>query len=97
MALYLRLAPLPDCLPYVGGMRSDAQLRHSLPAADPADALRLIGKKPLAQRLGISCWTLMRWVRLGRFPKPIRLSDQVLAWRMQAVEQWLLEREEECP
>ena len=56
--------------------------------------LDLIRKKELAERLRVNRWTLMRWVRLGRFPAPIRLSDCVIAWRIVDVEVWLRQREQ---
>ena len=54
--------------------------------------LDLIRKHELAERLRINRWTLMRWCKEGRFPKPIRLSDVVLAWRVADVDRWLQER-----
>ena len=59
----------------------------------PTNPLSLIRKRPLAKRLGVSPWTLMRWVKLGRFPPPLMLSDVVLAWRTADVEKWLRQRE----
>lgn len=58
-----------------------------------AHHLNLIRKRELAERLRVNRWTLMRWVRLGRFPAPIRLSDSVIAWRVVDVEAWLRQRE----
>jgi len=37
----------------------------------------------------ISRSTLWRWVRVGSFPKPVKLSAQVTAWRSSEVERWL--------
>jgi prophage regulatory protein len=56
------------------------------------DDLALIRKKPLADLLSVSAPTLMRWVRQGRFPEPIRLSDQIVAWRRSDVADWIDER-----
>ena len=33
--------------------------------------------------------TLWRWVRLGKFPKPIKLSSRVTVWRAEDVQAWL--------
>ena len=33
--------------------------------------------------------TLWRRVRCGRFPKPLRLSDQITAWRVRDIRAWL--------
>jgi predicted DNA-binding transcriptional regulator AlpA len=35
----------------------------------------------------------MRWVREGQFPKPIRLSDSVIAWRVGTIEKHLAKLE----
>lgn len=37
----------------------------------------------------ISPATLRRWVRSGRFPQPVKLSDRVTAWRVEDVRTWL--------
>lgn len=33
--------------------------------------------------------TLWRWVAAGTFPKPVKLSTRVTAWRCEDVRQWL--------
>jgi prophage regulatory protein len=33
--------------------------------------------------------TLWRKVRAGEFPKPIRLSEQITAWRVRDIRSWL--------
>jgi Predicted transcriptional regulator len=33
--------------------------------------------------------TLWRWVNAGTFPKPIKLSDRVTAWRAADVRAWV--------
>ena len=37
--------------------------------------------------------TLWRQVKIGAFPKPIKLSQRVTAWNVGAVRAWLLARE----
>ena len=39
--------------------------------------------------LPISEATLWRWVRKGKFPKPVKLSERVTAWRAEDVRAWL--------
>lgn len=39
-------------------------------------------------RLGISEMTLRRMIEEGRFPRPVRLSRQRVAWRIADVELW---------
>ena len=47
----------------------------------------------LAKRYGVSRVTIWRWVRDGRFPKPIKLSPACTRWNLSAVEQHEAERE----
>ncbi len=46
------------------------------------------GRPARQGRLPVSCATIWRWVKLGEFPKPVRLGPQVTAWRMEDVERW---------
>ncbi len=32
--------------------------------------------------------TIWRWARLGLFPKPVKLSPQVSAWRLSEIQTW---------
>ena len=41
----------------------------------------------------VSPATLWRWVREGVFPKPVRLSSRVTAWRAEDVEGWIKTRQ----
>ena len=47
------------------------------------------GRPPLVP---VSHATLWRWVREGRFPKPIKLSDRSTVWRSTDVVEWLKSR-----
>jgi len=38
--------------------------------------------------------TVWRWCRDGNFPRPIRLSSGLIAWREKAVLEWVESREE---
>lgn len=67
---------------------------HDRPSPDQyPPSLDLIRKAALAKRLGVDPTTLMRWVREGQFPKPIRLSDSVIAWRVGTIEKHLAKLE----
>lgn len=48
-------------------------------------------KKPTnpAPVIPVSPSTLWRWVRLGQFPAPIRLSEKITAWRVGDIRAWL--------
>ncbi len=43
-------------------------------------------------RLPLSPNSIWRLARLGKFPKPIKLSAGVTAWRLDEIEAWELER-----
>ena len=36
--------------------------------------------------------TLWRWVNAGTFPKPVKLSQRVTAWRCEDVHAWLVQQ-----
>ncbi len=56
---------------------------------------RLIRINELASHKGrpgmvpVSPATLWRWVKSGKFPQPIRLSDRVTAWEASKVNAWI--------
>lgn len=39
--------------------------------------------------LPVSPATLWRWVSIGKFPKPVKISARITAWRVTDVSQWL--------
>jgi prophage regulatory protein len=43
--------------------------------------------------LPISAVTLWRWVKEGRFPKPVKLSAGTVAWRVEDVRAWMADKE----
>ena len=49
--------------------------------------------KPLAKSLGIGVSTLWDWVRSGKFPKPLKLGENLTAWRADEVHDWLDKRQ----
>lgn len=51
---------------------------------------RKVSAKP--ERVGllaVSEKTVWTWVKQGKFPKPIKLSDNVTVWRMSEVQAWI--------
>jgi predicted DNA-binding transcriptional regulator AlpA len=55
--------------------------------------IKLLRKAELAEQLGVSTWTLDRWVARGKFPRPIYATDYSPAqWRLRDIEQWLQKR-----
>jgi predicted DNA-binding transcriptional regulator AlpA len=43
-------------------------------------------------RLPLSPNSIWRLARLGKFPKPVKLSAGVTAWRLEDIEAWEVER-----
>jgi prophage regulatory protein len=37
----------------------------------------------------VSAATLWRWVKAGKFPAPVKLSERVTAWSVESVRAWL--------
>ena len=50
-----------------------------------------IRQKQLLLRLPFSAPTLWRKVKAGTFPKPIKLGENITAWRVADIEVWLKE------
>ncbi len=42
--------------------------------------------------LGVSSSTIWSWTKQGSFPKPIKLSANVTAWRASDIDAWALAR-----
>jgi len=42
----------------------------------------------LQKVLDVSKSSIWKWVRLGKFPKPVKLSENITAWRASEVEEW---------
>ena len=54
---------------------------------------QLIKRKELEKALTVSPATLYRWIKEGKFPKQIRLGDNMVRWERKSVEAWMTERE----
>ena len=39
--------------------------------------------------VGASRSTIYTWLKLGRFPKPLKLGSRMIAWRVSDIERWL--------
>lgn len=58
-------------------------------APHPAQFYRLPQLKAKLEVSGSSIWA---WVKAGKFPKPIKLSENCTAWNAADVERWAAER-----
>ena len=57
--------------------------------ASPLASITLVWLPELSQALGRSRYTIERWCREGKFPAPLKLTEQGCAWRLRDVEAWL--------
>jgi len=55
-------------------------------------SIKLISQPELCDALGVSRYTLERWTRQGRFPKPIKLTEKTVTWKVSDIEAWLAQR-----
>ena len=46
----------------------------------------------LAKQLQVSKSTIWAWLKAGKFPKPVKLSDNCTAWLAADVEAWAADR-----
>ena len=46
----------------------------------------------IAQRFSVHKLTVLRWVKRGIFPKPIKISHRLTAWPMSVIEAWEKEK-----
>ena len=51
----------------------------------PAQFYRL---PTLKQRLGVSGSTIWNWIKQGKFPRGVKLSDNVTAWNAADIDAW---------
>lgn len=42
----------------------------------------------IAQRYDVSTASVWRWVRLGKFPKPVKLGPNTTRWREDDIASW---------
>lgn len=54
--------------------------------------VQVLRTREVCNVLSVSRTTLCRRVRDGSFPAPLRLSDNIVGWRVADVKRWLAER-----
>jgi len=42
----------------------------------------------IAERYKVNVWTIRNWVKLGKFPKPLELSEHCHRWKLETIEKW---------
>lgn len=53
---------------------------------------RLIRRREVEQRTGLSCATLYRKMARGEFPRPVCIGENARAWVLSEVDDWIAER-----
>lgn len=53
----------------------------------------ILTMKELLERIPLERHTIMRMIREGRFPTPLRLTSSKVGWRWSSILAWLAERE----
>ena len=60
-------------------------------------AEKLLRRKDVEARTGLSRSTIYAWISCGKFPSPVRLGGRSVAWRKSAIEEWIESREARTP
>lgn len=54
--------------------------------------LKILRRRQVEERVGLSCSTIYAGVAAGTFPKPIQLGAQSVGWLESEISDWLRER-----
>jgi len=58
------------------------------PQRSVASSTQFLRLNHLKERLGVSGSSIWAWVKAGKFPKPVKLSENTTAWNAADVEAW---------
>ncbi len=59
-----------------------------------ADLVEIHRMRDLTRRVGLSPMQIQRMVKLGLFPKPVRLAARSIGWRSDEITNWIACRTE---
>lgn len=65
----------------------------SIAAGPSSRSTRVLSKKQICAKTGLSRATIDRMVRKAEFPRPIRLTSRRVGWLESVVDEWLAERQ----
>lgn len=54
--------------------------------------LRILRRRQVEERVGLSCSTIYAAIAAGTFPKPIQLGAQSVGWLESEIDTWVRER-----
>lgn len=58
-------------------------------AGEHRPVTRLIRLAEVKHRVGLSRSTIYRWIAEGRFPRPKRLGNYIVAWEEKVINDWI--------
>lgn len=53
---------------------------------------RLVARTEVEERFGLSCTTIYRLMRAGKFPEPIKVGGKAVRWRESELDAWVASR-----
>ena len=56
-------------------------------------APKLLRLPDVTHHTGLSKATIYRLIKSKRFPKPVKLADRAVGWRLEQIEAWIASRE----
>lgn len=52
----------------------------------------MLRRHQVEARTGLSRSTIYEWMKLNKFPKPVKLGERIVAWREVDINHWLESR-----
>ena len=52
----------------------------------------LLPRREVERRTGLSRSTIYRYMRLGRFPEPVRVGPAAVRWPLDEIQEWIASR-----
>jgi len=56
---------------------------------------RLLRRREVEARTGLSRSTIYLWLKQGKFPKPVKIGARVVAWRDRDIADWMDQLDDE--
>ena len=53
------------------------------------DSMKLLRVKEVANKTSVGKSTIWSWVKDGKFPEPIKISDRISVWKESDVDAWI--------
>ncbi|MCK8078338.1 AlpA family phage regulatory protein [Vibrio sp. 1CM2L] len=54
---------------------------------------KLLRYSDVIEMIGMNRRTIWKWVKLGKFPEPVRMNGRTIGWRCELVQQWVEENQ----